>query len=156
MESTTPPTATADDDRGWFVVIGGSPYVGYAIHGTPARLARATHDPDGTIILRPVGAPYASLDLAVDAGRWRAERDAYAATAEDECARCGTPIKLIGGAWVSVDYTTTAGGLSHCPPDPDANRVGVHVPRKRPQRESAPDSAAQHAAHPCRRTHLPA
>ena len=70
-------------------------------------------------------------DLAIDAGRWRTEREAYAATAEHECARCGTPVKLIGGAWVSVDYTTTAGGRSSCPPDPDATRVGEHRPRKR-------------------------
>jgi hypothetical protein len=33
-----------------------------------------------------------------------------------------------------MDYTTTAGGLSYCPPDPDATRLGEHVPRKRQQR----------------------
>ena len=131
MESTLPSTAAAHDDRGAFVVIGASPYVAYAVHGTPAHLTRATHNPDGSITLRPVGAPFARLDLAIDAGRWRTEREAYAATAEHECARCGTPVKLIGGAWVSVDYTTTAGGLSYCPPDPDATRVGEHRPRKR-------------------------
>jgi hypothetical protein len=131
MESTMPSTAAAHDDRGAFVVIGASPYVAYAVHGTPAHLTRATHNPDGSITLQPVGAPFARLDLAIDAGRWRAERETYAATAEHECARCGTPVKLIGGAWVSVDYTTTAGGLSSCPPDPDATRAGEHRPRKR-------------------------
>ena len=131
MESTLPSTAAAHDDRGAFVVIGASPYVAYAVHGTPAHLTRATHNPDGSITLQPVGAPFARLDLAIDAGRWRTEREAYAATAEHECARCGTPVKLIGGAWVSVDYTTTAGGRSSCPPDPDATRVGEHRPRKR-------------------------
>ena len=112
MESTLPSTAAAHDDRGAFVVIGASPYVAYAVHGTPAYLTRATHNPDGSITLQPVGAPFARLDLAVDAGRWRAEREAYAATAEYECARCGTPITLIAGAWVGMDYTTTRGGLS--------------------------------------------
>ena len=109
-------------------------YVAYAIHGTPAQLARATHERDGTITLHPVGGPHARLDLAIDTGRWRAERDAYAATAEHECARCGTPLILIDGAWVSMDYTTTAGGLSVCPPDPDATRVGDHLPSMRPHR----------------------
>jgi hypothetical protein len=128
------PTPAAHDDRGTFVVIGASPYVAYAVHGAPAYLTRSTRDPDGTLTLRPVGAPFARLDLAVDAGRWRAEREAYAATAEYECSRCRTPITLVGGAWVSMDYTTTAGGLSYCPPDPDATPVGGHVPRKRQRR----------------------
>ena len=119
------------DDRGWFVVIAASSYVAYAVHGTPAHLARLTRDPDGTLTLHPVGAPFARLDLAVDAGRWRAEREAYAATAEHECARCGTPITQVDGAWVGMDYTTTGGGLSVCPPNPDNSRVGVHVPRRR-------------------------
>src|SRR6266545_365463 len=74
MESTLPSTAAAHDDRGAFVVIGASPYVAYAVHGTPAYLTRATHNPDGSITLQPVGAPFARLDLAVDAGRWRAQR----------------------------------------------------------------------------------
>jgi hypothetical protein len=134
MQSTPTPTAATHDERGWFVVIGASPYVAYAIHGTPAHPTRATHHPDGSITLHPVGAPFARLDLAVHAGRWRAEREAHAATAEHECARCGTPITQVGGAWVSMDYTTTAGGLSYCPPDPDATRLGEHVPRKRQQR----------------------
>jgi hypothetical protein len=46
------------------------------------------------------------------------------------CRRCGTPIALIDGVWVSTDYTSTAGGLSYCPPDPDADRVGKHMPRR--------------------------
>lgn len=134
MESTASPTAAAHDDRGAFVVIGASPYVAYAVHGALAYLTRATRDPDGTIVLHPMGEPFARLDLAVDAGRWRAEREAYAATAEYECRRCGSPITLIAEAWVGMDYTTTGGGLSFCPPDPDASRVGDHVPRKRQQR----------------------
>ena len=134
MESTMPPTAAAHDERGAFVVIAASRYVAYAIHGGPAHLARYTHDPDGSLTLHPVGKPFARLDLAVDAGRWRADREAYAATAEYECRRCGTPITLIDGAWVCIDYTTTAGGLSYCPPDPDAPRVGNHLPRKRERR----------------------
>lgn len=126
-----PPTGATLDDRGAFVVIGGSPYVAYAIHGGPAYLTRAIHHPDGSITLHPVGAPHARLDLAADAGRWRAEREAYAATAEYECTRCGTPLTQVDGAWVSIDYTTTAGGLSYCPPDPDTSRTRDHVPRKR-------------------------
>jgi hypothetical protein len=132
MPTNPPPVQAAHDDRGTFVVIGMSPYVAYAIHGTPAYLTRAAHEQDGTITLRPVGTTsYPRLDLAVDAGRWRAQREAHADSAEYECWRCGTPIALIGEAWVSVDYTTTAGGLSYCPPDPDAPRVGVHRPRRR-------------------------
>jgi hypothetical protein len=95
---------------------------------------RAVQHRPSTRRLRPVGAPFTRLGLAVDAGRWRAEREAYAATAQYECVRCATPVTLIGGARVSMDYTTTAGGLSYCPPDPDATRVGDHVPRKRQQR----------------------
>jgi hypothetical protein len=128
------PAEPAHDDQGTFVTIAASSYVAYAIPGTPAHLARVTRDPDGVITLRPVAAPFTRLDLAVDAGRWRAEREAYAATAQYECVRCATPVTLIGGAWVSMDYTTTAGGLSYCPPDPDATGVGDHVPRKRQQR----------------------
>jgi hypothetical protein len=130
METTPTPPAATPDERGCFVVIGGS-YVAYAIHGGPAYLTRTIRDADGSITLRPVGAPYACLDVAADAGRWRAEREAYAATAEYECARCGTPLALVGSAWVSIDYTTTAGGLSYCPPDPDAARTRDHRPRKR-------------------------
>jgi hypothetical protein len=130
MESTMAPSV-ARDERGWFVLVGGSPYVAYAVHGGPAYLTRATRNPDGSITLHPVGGPHARLDLAVDAGRWRADREAYAATAEYECARCGTPLKLVGSAWVSIDYVSTAGGLSLCPPDPDAARIGSHRPRKR-------------------------
>lgn len=46
------------------------------------------------------------------------------------CRKCGCPIELIGGAWVVNDPETTAGGLSYCPPNPDAARVGNHIPRK--------------------------
>jgi hypothetical protein len=122
------------DDRGTYVVIGDSPYVAFATHGEPAHLARYTRDPDGSITLHPVGQPFTRLDLAVDAGRWYAERDAYAAAAEHECRRCGNSIRWIGGAWVAADYTTTAGGLSYCPPDPDAPHVANHIPRKRDRR----------------------
>ena len=90
METTAAPTAV-HDDRGTFVVIGGSPYVAYAIYGGPAYLTRITRHAGGSITLHPVGEPHARLDLAADAGRWRADREAYAATAEHECARCGTP-----------------------------------------------------------------
>jgi hypothetical protein len=100
MDSTQPPTMAAHDDRGAFVVIGASPYVAYAVHGAPAYLTRAARDPDGTIVLHPVGEPFTRLDLAVDAGRWHADREAHAATAEHECARCGTPIKLRRGLGV--------------------------------------------------------
>jgi hypothetical protein len=128
------PTGAVHDGRGAFVVIGGSPYVAYAAHGGPAYLTRATHDPDGSITLHPVGAPHARLDLAADAGRWYAEREAYAATATHECVRCGTPLTQVDGAWVSVDYLTTAGGLSYCPPGPDTPNPGTHRPRKRTHR----------------------
>jgi hypothetical protein len=135
MPSDNPsPVELAHDDQGTFVAIAASSYVAYAIPGTPAHLVRVTCDPDGVIILRPVGEPFARLDLAADAGRWRAEREAYAATAEYECRQCGTPITLMAGAWVGMDYTTRGGGLSFCPPDPDATRVGDHMPRKRQQR----------------------
>lgn len=134
MDSTQPPPAAIPDDRGAFVVIGGSPYVAYATHGGPAYLTRVTRDPDGSITLHPIGAPHARLDLAADAGRWRAEREACAATAEYECAYCGTPLTQIDGAWVSIDYTTTAGGLSYCPPNPDTARTRDHRPRKRARR----------------------
>ena len=122
------------DDRGAYVIIGASPYVAFAIHGEPAHLARYTRDPDGSITLHPVGQPFTRLDLAVDAGHWYAERHAYADTAEHECRRCGNPIRCIDGIWVAVDYTSTAGGLSCCPPDPDAQEVGNHIPRKRDRR----------------------
>nr|BFE56386.1 hypothetical protein GCM10020063_009120 [Dactylosporangium thailandense] len=121
----------ASDDRGAFLIIGGTPYVAYATHGGPAYLTRATYDLDGTITLHPVGAPHARLDLAADAGRWRADRETYAATAEHDCTRCGTPLAQIDGAWVSIDYTTTAGGLSFCPPDPDTASPRQHRPRRR-------------------------
>ena len=124
----------ARDERGRFVLVGGSPYVAYAVHGGPAYLTRATRNPDGSITLHPVDGPHARLDLAVDAGHWRADREAYAATAEYECARCGTPLALVSSAWVSIDYISTAGGLSSCPPDPDATGTGSHRPRKRASR----------------------
>jgi hypothetical protein len=135
MESTMP-SSPGRDERGWFVLVGGSPYVAYAVHGGPAYLARATRNPDGSITLHPVDGTHARLDLAVDAGRWRADREAYAATAEYECANCGTPLKQVGSAWVSIDYLSTAGGLSCCPPDPDATGTGTgdHRPRKRTHR----------------------
>ncbi len=132
MPSDNPsPTAAAPDDRGWFVAIAASPYVAYAVHGAPAHLTRLTREPDGTLTLHPVGGPFARLDLAVDAGRWRAERETYAATAEYTCARCATPITLVNGAWVGMDYTTTGGGRNACPPTQDGPPVGVHVPRRR-------------------------
>jgi len=130
MPSQNPsPTAPTHDDRGSFVAIAASPYVAYTVHGAPAQLARLTRNPDGTLTLHPVGEPFARLDLAVDAGRWRAERETYAATTEHTCARCATPITLVDGAWVGTDYTTTGGGLTTCPPDTD-NPVGVHAPRQ--------------------------
>src|SRR5258706_1830016 len=98
MPSDNPSTAAAHDERGEFVVVGGWPDVAYTVHGTPAHLARSTRNPDGSITLHPVGAPFARLDLAVDAARWRAEREAYADAAEYESRRCGTPISLIDGA----------------------------------------------------------
>lgn len=122
------------DDRGAYVIIARSGLIALATHGEPARLCRATPNPDGSITLRTVGAAFARLDLAVDAGHWYAEREARANAAQHVCARCGNPIEQIGGAWVAVDYTTTAAGLSYCPPDPDAARVGTHVPRKRDAR----------------------
>lgn len=128
----TPPPTVVPDDRGSFVVIGGSTYIAYAVHGCLAYLARATRNPDGSVTLHPVSSSHARLDLAVNTGRWRAERDAHAAGAEYECARCGTPLAHVGSAWMSMDFTTTAGGLSYCPPDPDAVRTGNHRPRKRP------------------------
>ena len=130
MPSQNPsPTAPTHDDRGSFVAIAASPYVAYTVHGAPAHLTRLTRNPDGTLTLHPVGEPFARLDLAVDAGRWRAERETYAATTEHTCARCATPIKLIDGAWFGTDYTTTGGGLTTCPPDTD-NPVGAHAPRQ--------------------------
>jgi hypothetical protein len=130
MPSEHPANPAAHDERGWFVVIAASSYVAYSIHGTAAHLARLTRDPDGTITVHPVGEPFARLDLAVDAGRWRAEREAYAATAEYACAHCGTPVTQVNGEWVGIDYTTTGGGRSACPPDPDSAAAGVHVPRR--------------------------
>jgi hypothetical protein len=128
---TNPPTGPAPpvhDERGAFVVIAASAYVAYHVPGLPARLARYTHGPDGSLTLHPVGGPFARLDLAVDAGRWRADRQAYAQAAPYVCRRCGTPLTQVDGVWVSIDYTTTAGGLSFCPPDPDATPVGDHLP----------------------------
>ncbi|WP_433616840.1 hypothetical protein ACQP2P_15995 [Dactylosporangium sp. CA-139114] len=92
------PTLPPRDERGTFVVIAGSSYIAYAVHGEPARLARRTLNPDGSRTLHHVGAPFARLNLAVDGGRWRADHEAYADTAEHECRRCGTPIILIGDA----------------------------------------------------------
>jgi hypothetical protein len=46
------------------------------------------------------------------------------------CLRCGHPIERIGGAWVVVGTADAADGLSYCPPDPDADRVGNHVPAR--------------------------
>jgi hypothetical protein len=92
------------------------------------------HTPDGTIELQiraddvglrsRVGDPDGDVALLSESPRHLAED-----VTDHECARCGTPLAWAGGAWVSTDYTTTAGGLSFCPPDPDAVRVGVHVPR---------------------------
>jgi hypothetical protein len=126
MPTETPPPV--HDERGAFVVIAGSAYVAYQIPGRPAQLALYTHGPDGSLTLHPVGGPYARLDLAVDAGRWRADREAYADTAAYLCRRCGTPLAQVAGVWVSIDYTTSAGGLSFCRPDPDAAPVGDHLP----------------------------
>ncbi|HLL66443.1 MAG TPA: hypothetical protein VK453_11940, partial [Micromonosporaceae bacterium] len=149
--TSTLPAAAAHEDRGAFVFIGASPYVAYAVHGEPAHLARYTRDPDGSTILHPVGAPFARLDLAVDAGRWRAERKAHARSAEHRCRRCGTPITLIGGAWVSMDSTTTAAGSSSCPPDPDAPHAGDHVAHRVRGDAMVPGSAVQPAAGPATR-----
>lgn len=44
------------------------------------------------------------------------------------CRKCGSVIAFIGGAWVVQDRETTADGLSYCPPNPDADRVGSHQP----------------------------
>lgn len=49
-------------------------------------------------------------------------------TEQRRCRKCGLTIEWIGRAWVVVDTDTTADGLSFCPPDPDAGRVGNHVP----------------------------
>ncbi len=140
---TTPPTddraailaGVPDHDvRGAYVIIATSGFIALATHGEPARLCRATPNPDRSLTLRTVGSAFARLDLAVDAGHWCGEREARANAAAHVCRRCGTPIEQIDGAWTAVDYTTTAGGLSYCPPDPDATRVGTHIPRKRDPR----------------------
>ena len=47
------------------------------------------------------------------------------------CRKCRCPICYIGGAWVVIDPSTTADGLSYCPPNPDAPKHGVHVPYPR-------------------------
>lgn len=51
---------------------------------------------------------------------------------EFDCQRCGCPVANIDGTWVVLDgETTTADGLTFCPPDPDREPVGEHVPRPR-------------------------
>ncbi len=77
MSSDNPVNPADHDERGWFVVIAVSSYVAYAVHGAPAHLARITHGPGGTLILHPVGEPFARVDLAVDAGRWHADREPF-------------------------------------------------------------------------------
>lgn len=44
------------------------------------------------------------------------------------CRKCKCSIALVAGEWVVVDPETTADGLSYCPPNPDADKVGKHVP----------------------------
>ncbi len=142
MHTTPPPNDGAailagvpdHDDRGAYVIIATSGFIAFATNGEPARLCRATPNPDASITLRTVGATFARLDLAVDAGHWYAEREAHANAAAHVCRRCGNPIEQINGVWAVVDYTTTAGGLSYCPPNPDAARVSTHIPRKRDPR----------------------
>lgn len=47
------------------------------------------------------------------------------------CRKCGCPIDNVAGVLVVLDPTTTADGLSYCPPNPDyPGKLGVHVPRK--------------------------
>jgi hypothetical protein len=49
-----------------------------------------------------------------------------------QCRRCHCPIARVGNAWVVTGTGTTTDGLSYCPPDPDAPRVGSHAPRAEP------------------------
>jgi hypothetical protein len=86
--------------------------------------------PDGVDPRNTVGAADGDVALLAENLRHLAG-DVTDAAVSHECARCGTPLTW-ASAWVSTDYTTTAGGLSFCPPDPDAARVGVHVPQSRP------------------------
>lgn len=52
------------------------------------------------------------------------------------CRHCGIAIQALPVTrqvdslvvWVAVDPETTADGLTYCPPDPDAAKVGDHRP----------------------------
>lgn len=49
------------------------------------------------------------------------------------CRKCKLPIHDVKGVWVVFDPSTTADGLSYCPPNPDhLGKVGNHAPAKRP------------------------
>lgn len=50
------------------------------------------------------------------------------------CTKCGSQVAAVGDALVVVDPATTADGLSYCPPNPDAPKVGNHRVRKAAQR----------------------
>jgi hypothetical protein len=45
------------------------------------------------------------------------------------CRKCHYPIEHNGQAWVVVS-DDSGNGLSYCPPNPDAAKVGKHVPAK--------------------------
>lgn len=57
----------------------------------------------------------------------RTPRDAQQAETAT-CRKCHLPVVHAGGAWVVEGTGTTADGLSYCPPNPDAARVGDHDP----------------------------
>jgi hypothetical protein len=46
------------------------------------------------------------------------------------CRKCRAMVRWTGDAWMVVETETTADGLTYCPPNPDAARVGIHVPLK--------------------------
>lgn len=47
------------------------------------------------------------------------------------CRKCGCPIDNVNGVWVVFDPSTTADGLSYCPPNPDhTGYLGAHAPKK--------------------------
>lgn len=48
------------------------------------------------------------------------------------CKKCRCPIEPVPGhpgEWVVMGTGTTADGLSYCPPNPDAGKVGSHQPK---------------------------
>jgi hypothetical protein len=50
------------------------------------------------------------------------------------CRNCGCLLVPIGNnEWAVTGTGTTADGLSYCPPNPDAVKVGKHRPRKNGQ-----------------------